>query len=169
VSGQWWITSTVEKNSERERHFHRPATFIVGEERELEAGPSCWCQTPTLCWADEPSARTGFPYSQSDSHTTQSVWSWPGPLFHWVGPNSLNQTFFYFPNWPKFVNNENHHSVAPKISNLWNLIKCMMRNNFPFSSKLKFETELELQILEAELLWIWAKFIGGPNLFGKIQ
>jgi hypothetical protein len=41
-------------------------------------------------------------------------------------------------------------------------------NNIPFGSKFKFETEFELKFQEANYFRIWAKFIGGSNMFGKI-
>jgi hypothetical protein len=47
---------------------------------------------------------------------------------------------------------KNHPSGAPKFTKLWNRIEQKIGNNIPFGHKFKFESELELKILEAKLL-----------------
>jgi hypothetical protein len=82
--------------------------------------------------------------------------------------------FFYFSNWPEFVNYENHLSVALKFTKLCNVIEWKMCNNFPFGHKFKFEIKLELKFLEAKILlnlgqiyWgfklVWKKLINSPK------
>jgi hypothetical protein len=144
------------KSCERGWKLWSSAPFIGGGERECGGRPARWRQQASSKPDRQSHGARQFPLLR-----VADEWPSVGVLNRAVSQNSIRHCsstrptksiFLFSQNWTGFVNYENHQYVAPKFSILCNLIELKIRNNVPFGSKFKVETEIELKIWEIKLL-----------------
>jgi hypothetical protein len=118
----------------------------VGEKRaergKLRSVPHVGVKTPAACQIGSPLRMLGSPVPGHWLVALGRVLK-PGMSPNHYGSDyssvrPANNWFSIFPNWTKFINYENHLSVALKITQFCNMIKWKIGNNFPFANWTKF-------------------------------